>query len=108
MSTVGQREILTQRRVVDFFTDTLGYVYLGDWNERVGNRNIEWELVAAWLERQGHEAPVITKVLDQVDKTRSARWRCDSLRCQPGASQPPALRREGSTGGRRGRPRPSG
>ena len=68
MSTVGQREILTQRRVVDFFADTLGYAYLGDWNERVGNRNIEWELVAEWLRRRGHGAPVITKVLDRVDK----------------------------------------
>ena len=68
MSTVGQREVLTQRRVVDFYTDTLGYVYLGDWKERVGNNNIEWELVADWLERRGHGAPVITKVLDRVDK----------------------------------------
>ena len=29
MSTVGQREILTQRRVIAFFRDVLGYAYLG-------------------------------------------------------------------------------
>ena len=68
MNTVGQREVLTQRRVVDFFTDTLGYVYLGDWKERVGNSNIARELVADWLERRGHGAPVITKVLDRLSK----------------------------------------
>ena len=29
MSIVGQREILTQRRVVEFFRNALGYAYLG-------------------------------------------------------------------------------
>ncbi len=29
-STVGQREIRTQRRVIDFFHDALGYEYLGN------------------------------------------------------------------------------
>ena len=68
MNTVGQREILAQRRVVDFLRNTLGYVYLGDWKKRVGNRNIEWERVVDWLERRGHGAPVVTKVLDRLDK----------------------------------------
>lgn len=29
--SVGQLEIRTQKRVIDFFRDTLGYSYLGDW-----------------------------------------------------------------------------
>ena len=31
MSAAGQRETLTQQRVVEFFQDALGYAYLGDW-----------------------------------------------------------------------------
>ena len=41
MSTVGQREIRTQRCVVDFLTDALDYAYLGHWKDRVGNSNVE-------------------------------------------------------------------
>ena len=36
MSTVGQREARTQRRVVNFFSDALDYAYLGHWKHRVG------------------------------------------------------------------------
>jgi hypothetical protein len=34
MSTVGQIEKKTQRRIVKLFRDTLGYDYLGDWTDR--------------------------------------------------------------------------
>ncbi len=33
MSKVGQKEILTQRQVIQFFQNELGYAYLGDWKE---------------------------------------------------------------------------
>ena len=47
MSAVGEREICTQQRVVEFFRDALGYTYLGNWKDRAHNRNIENELLAA-------------------------------------------------------------
>ena len=68
MNSVGQREFLTQRRVVDFFTDTLDYAYLGGWEERADNSNIERELVADWLKHRGHGEPITAKVLDRLDK----------------------------------------
>ena len=68
MSTVGQREIRTQRRVVEFFSDTLDYAYLGDWKDRVGNSNVEKELLTDWLKRQGHSDQVIDRVLFQLDR----------------------------------------
>ncbi len=68
MSAVGQREARTQRRVVDFFRDFLDYAYLGNWEHRVGNSNIEKELLAAWLKRQGHGDHVIDRVLFQLDR----------------------------------------
>ena len=68
MNTVGQREIRTQRRVVDFLTDALDYAYLGHWKDRVGNSNVEEKLLTDWLKRQGHSNQVIAKVLFQIDK----------------------------------------
>ena len=68
MSTVGQREARTQRRVVDFFTDALDYAYLGHWKDRVGNSNIEKELLTAWLKRQGHSDHVIDRVQFQLGR----------------------------------------
>jgi type I restriction enzyme, R subunit len=53
--TVGQVEKRTQARVVQLFRDTLGYSYLGNWIEREDNRNIEPDLVRAFLKKQGHD-----------------------------------------------------
>ena len=68
MSIVGQREIQTQRRVVAFFRDALGYRYLGRWQDRYGNRNVERKQVADWLRRQGHSAKIIDKALLELNK----------------------------------------
>ena len=68
MSTVGERELRTQLRVVDFFRDALGYTYLGHWKSRPDTGNVEWALLADWLERQGHAARVIDKVLFTLGK----------------------------------------
>lgn len=43
MSRIGQREIETQKRVIRHCTDQLGYRYLGHWQDREDNRNVEEE-----------------------------------------------------------------
>ena len=68
MSKVGQREIRTQRRVIAFFRDVLGYRSLGHWQDRSDNRNVERELLTDWLKRQGHDDKIITKVLRELSK----------------------------------------
>ena len=68
MSAVGQREIQTQRRVIAFFRDVLGYRYLGDWQDRPSNRNVEREQVADWLKRQGHSDKIIDRALFELNK----------------------------------------
>jgi type I restriction enzyme R subunit len=66
--SVGQREVLTQKRVIAFFRDALGYAYLGHWKDRDGNASIEEDILADWLKRQGHGDKIITRVLDKLRK----------------------------------------
>ena len=68
MSTVGQREILTQRRVVAFFQDALNYAYLGHWKDCADNENVEEALLTDWLKRQGHDDKIITKAMRELSK----------------------------------------
>lgn len=67
MSTVGQIERATQRRVVKLFTQTLGYDYLGDWHERPNNRNIEESTLRAWLAGRYDEA-LITRAIAELQR----------------------------------------
>ena len=68
MSTAGQHEIFTQRRVITFFQDALGYAYLGHWKDRPNNSNVEKDLLTGWLKRQGHSGRLVSKTLDVLDK----------------------------------------
>ena len=67
MSTVGQRERATQNRVVEFFQTELDYRYLGDWQDREGNRNIETGYLREWLTTQGVDSVLIEKAIRRLD-----------------------------------------
>jgi type I restriction enzyme R subunit len=71
MSNVGQREILTQQRVIQIFTQELGYDYLGHWKDRADNSNIEKDLLSKWLKRRGHNAKIVEKALRELDKAKT-------------------------------------
>jgi len=71
MSAVGERERLTQQRVVAHFRDILGYRYLGNLKDREGNSNIEEALLNDWLKHQGHSKQIIDKVLYELDKAKA-------------------------------------
>lgn len=49
MPDVGELERLTQKRVLAFLEDALGYACLGHWKDREGNNNIEQDLLTDWL-----------------------------------------------------------
>lgn len=68
MTTVGQIEKKTQRRVVKLFREALAYDYLGDWTDREGNSNIEPALLRSFLKKQGHPDSLIAKVLYELEK----------------------------------------
>ena len=67
--TVGQIEKRTQARVVKLLRDTLGYDYLGNWIDREDNRNIEAELLRAFLKKQGHDEALIARALYHARKS---------------------------------------
>ncbi len=68
MSTVGQIERATQNRVVTLFKEQLGYTYLGNWEERSNNSNIEEAYLRPFLKRQGYNDTLINKALDEFKK----------------------------------------
>ena len=68
MSAVGERELRTQLRVVEFFRDALGYSYLGHWKSRPDNANVERDLLVNWLKRRGHGDKIIDKALFELGK----------------------------------------
>lgn len=68
MNTVGQKEIATQKRAIELFEEKLGYTYLGNWQYRENNRNIEQDLLQSWLRRRGINDTLINKTLRELDQ----------------------------------------
>jgi type I restriction enzyme R subunit len=49
MNEIGKKERETQNRVIALFSHELGYRYLGNWEERDNNSNVELDILKAWL-----------------------------------------------------------
>jgi type I restriction enzyme R subunit len=76
MSTVGQIERATQDRVVKLLREQLGYTYLGNWEVRQDNSNIEERYLRLFLKRQEYSDTLIRRALYELkkvagDQTRS-------------------------------------
>ena len=56
-------EIATQKRVIDLFTQKLGYRYLGDRRNRAKNSNIEKHDLSPCLMGRGYSTDQISRVL---------------------------------------------
>jgi type I restriction enzyme R subunit len=69
MNKVGQIERKTQKRVVKLFQDELSYTYLGNWQYRENNSNIEAELLSAYLNRKDYSQTQINKAIDKLKTT---------------------------------------
>ncbi len=61
--SIGQSERETQNRVIALFRDELKYRYLGDWQDRDGNSNIEEGLLTAYLTRSGYSKEQISRAI---------------------------------------------
>lgn len=71
MSDVGQIERKAQERVVKLFRDQLDYEYLGNWEYREGNANVETGLLVQNLKARGYKDTLIARTLDQLGKAAS-------------------------------------
>ncbi|MBK1829585.1 HsdR family type I site-specific deoxyribonuclease [Verrucomicrobiaceae bacterium R5-34] len=69
--TIGQSESTTQQRVIQLFTEQLGYRYLGFWEERENNSNIEKGELTAFLKKQGHSPTAISRTFDKIRDSSS-------------------------------------
>lgn len=68
MSDVGQIERKAQNRVVALFRDQLGYEYLGNWEYREHNANVETNLLTQNLKARGYDDNRVARALDQLGK----------------------------------------
>lgn len=65
---VGQIERATQNRVVKLFEEKLGYSYLGNWEDREDNGNIEVELLESNLKKRGYSDTLISKAIFELNR----------------------------------------
>jgi len=68
MNNIGKKERETQNRVIALFRNELNYRYLGNWEEREDNSNIEKAILTAWLIKKGYSQNLIGKALYEFGK----------------------------------------
>ncbi|MEL7024211.1 MAG: HsdR family type I site-specific deoxyribonuclease [Pseudomonadota bacterium] len=66
MSGIGKIERVTQNRVIKLFCEELDYDYLGDWQDRPGNSNIEESYLTKHLTSAGYTAEQISRALHEI------------------------------------------
>jgi type I restriction enzyme R subunit len=75
MSIIGEAERKAQNRIIDLLcggkscsAGGLGWRYIGDWQKREGNANIEPSLLRPWLESRGYAPEVITQAITRLER----------------------------------------
>ena len=68
MTPVALPERVTQDRIIALFRDQLGYRYLGNWIDRADNRNIEQDLLSAWLAKRGTSKDLAGRAIHALRK----------------------------------------
>ena len=71
MTDVGQPERKVQERVIKLLADRLGYHYLGNWEYRSGNANVEVELLRQNLKARGYDDNLINKAIAKLKSDAS-------------------------------------
>ncbi|WP_370421125.1 type I restriction endonuclease subunit R [Streptomyces sp. QH1-20] len=71
MSNVGQSERKTQDRIVKLFRNSLGYEYLGNWERRAENSNVDVELLTQNLRVRGYSDNIINRAIDKLKSDAS-------------------------------------
>lgn len=75
-SEIGQLERVTQNRVINLLRLELGYRYLGNWQDRDNNSNVEEDLLREWLLKTGKHSPaVIDKAVHRFTQAAASQRR---------------------------------
>lgn len=74
---LGERERLTQDRVIALFQESIGWRYLGDWSERAKS-NIEDVLLATNLKARGYSEAQVSAAVERI-RQEGSRNRSTSL-----------------------------
>jgi len=69
MDYIGLPERATQNRIVKLFQEQLHYDYLGNWEDRPNNQNIEEQYLRNYLVKQGYSNVQITRAISQLRTT---------------------------------------
>ena len=74
MSDIGQIERETQNRLINLFQNELGYSYLGNWEKREGNRNVEEDILKNWLvNKKKLSTDLVDRAISEVNKVSDAK-----------------------------------
>lgn len=71
-TNIGAKERVTQNRLITLFTSVLKYAYLGNWEYRAGNSNIEEEYLTAYLSRRGYTEKEIRSAITKLKQAANS------------------------------------
>lgn len=61
-------ERITQSRIIQLFTEQLGYVYYGNWEDRLNNSNVENTYLRQFLQQQAYPSTLVEKAISEVSQ----------------------------------------
>ncbi|MBF8458321.1 HsdR family type I site-specific deoxyribonuclease [Kaistella sp. G5-32] len=65
-------ERITQKRIIQLFTDQLGYIYYGNWEDRATNSNIESTYLKKFLIKKGYADSLVEKAITELTQLASS------------------------------------
>ena len=71
-TNIGAKERVTQNRLIGLFKRVLKYAYLGNWEKRAGNSNIEEEYLTAHLSRRGYTDKEIRSAITKLKQAANS------------------------------------
>ena len=71
-TNIGAKERVTQNRLIGLFKRVLKYTYLGNWEYREGNSNIEEDLLKAYLTRRGYTDKEIRSAITKLKQVANS------------------------------------
>ena len=71
-ANIGAKERVTQNRLIGLFKNVLKYTYLGNWETREGNANIEESLLTAYLSRRGYADKEIRSAIVKLKQSANS------------------------------------